>query len=417
MKKNFYITAFIITTIILLISCESLELYTMTPQELKNKVDNFEYNINKYNSYDSILQEYILVQKITRHNEEMKQKFNTIANNKLERIAIEKNSPFYIDVDSNEINIYDKTLNQIKAKAINEKDISILLNWLDKYRIYSEDQLNYSNKQSQELTEVYEVAEQIEQNILNKATEKNDKSLIEKYFETKPYDKLHQDYTNGDINKNWNESKDLLLKQYDNKLLYEAEKAIYEKAIEDKNPAIYTSKYPNGEFDVSKIPNDIEGRDYKTALTSIEKAEQFLEDYPNSTYTKNVQTYIVRQEWFNSDTYINVLKNVPEKIQNSQIMIRPGIIEVGSTFKELFMNQAPLMKCNFTINNNLIKVKLESIEKPKYTMTYNFTYSAEYGGMVYLESVIYKQGLFNTTTYSTYAEKKDAIIGLLYIFV
>ena len=150
MKKKFYITAFIMTTIILLVSCESLELYTMSPEELRNKVDNFEYNIDKYNSYDSILQEYILVQKITRHNEGMKQKFNSIANNKLEKMAIEQNSPYYIDVDRNEINIYDKTLSQIKTKAIAEKNLSILLNWLDMYRSYSENKLNYSINVSQE---------------------------------------------------------------------------------------------------------------------------------------------------------------------------------------------------------------------------------------------------------------------------
>ncbi len=80
--------------------------------------------------------------------------------------------------------------------------------------------------------------------------------------------------------------------------------------------------------------------------------------------------------------------------------------------KKQFMNQAPLMKCDSTINNNIINVKLESIKEHKYTITYNFTYSAEYGGIVYLESVIYRQGLFNTITYSTYAETKDAIISL-----
>ncbi len=74
-------------------------------------------------------------------------------------------------------------------------------------------------------------------------------------------------------------------------------------------------------------------------------------------------------------------------------------------------------KMCFLINNSIIKVKLESIEEPKYTMTYNFIYSAEYGSMAYLESEIYKQGLFNTRTYSTYAEKKDAIKGLLYLFI
>jgi len=71
------------------------------------------------------------------------------------------------------------------------------------------------------------------------------------------------------------------------------------------------------------------------------------------------------------------------------------------------------MECAFSINNSIIKVKLESIEAQKYTMTYNFLYSAKYGSIAYLESVIYKQGLFNRRTYSTYAEKKDAIKGLL----
>ena len=385
-------------------------------KEAQAKIALYENNISNYQSYDEVMINYDKVVGLTNNDKAKAENILKTTNNKLKHIAVKKELPFYTDVAGNQVNIFEETQSLIISQAIVKKDLSALLNWYDTYHSYNTFKDSYSIAGSDEESHVLKVAVSIENTLLNIAVITRNITILETYFEKRPYEKLSQDSTNSKRIGGWGNAEKETIETYKERVLYEDEKAIYEEAKTKKNPIIYTSKYPNGSFDISKIHDDKEGRAYSIALKSLEGAKQFIEDYPDSKYKEQVNTYIIREEWFTSDTYLHAIKDIPEEMMNSVLMVRQGIMnDLGLTFKE-FLDKAPLLDCQIKKRGNDITVILKGTET-KFTFTLNMYYSPAYGGMMYVDSMEFSQGLFSREVYTTFQEKMSNILVLTTMYL
>ena len=160
------------------------------------------------------------------------------------------------------------------------------------------------------------------------------------------------------------------------------EKRIYDEAIAKEVPSIYTDKYPNGAFDASKIPFSQEKNDYLHAYESIENAKEYLANYPDSTNTNKILKFIHQSEWPTSETYLKLQKNIPLHIQDAQLMVREGVIDLDATFKEYFFNGFLGMQIDFSVDGNHLVVILVSLKDPSTKITIDMTFSSAYNGML-----------------------------------
>lgn len=195
------------------------------------------------------------------------------------------------------------------------------------------------------------------------------------------------------------------------------ERLLYLQAQKEGIPELYTSKYPNGKYNVSDIPNNKLDNAFSTALDSLEQAKQFQEDYPDSKYEEQINTYIIREEWFTSETYLNALKDIPEEMMNSQLMIREGILDLRMTFKEFFIDRAPILDYEIIKSGNDITVIYKGPDNNKFTFTVNVFYSSLYGGMMYIDTIKLSQGLFSREVYRTFEEKASNLVALNAIYI
>jgi hypothetical protein len=377
----------------------------MSPYEKQTKITDYENNINSYQTYDEVLMNYKNVVLLINNDEVKKAEILQITNDRLKQIELNKSGFVYTDVSGNQVNIFEETQILIMAQAIEKKDLSLLLDWYDTYRSLIPVKDSYSIPGSDEEAKAYEVAKVIEKKLLDSAVELNDITIVEEYFEINPYEKLPQNSAESIRNGGWGNAKDTTLAIYKERIDYNNELAIYNEAKSKKNPIIYTSKYPNGNFDASVIQDDKEGRAYSEAIKSIESAKQFLEDYPNSQYEEQVKTYILYEEWFTSETYLNAIKDIPEEMMNSELTVIQGSVSLLKiTFKEFFIDKVPLLDCQIKKRGNDIIVILKGTE-PKFTFTINMIYSPDYPGLMYIDSIKYTEGLFKREVSQTFQEK------------
>lgn len=419
-KKSIKGLLLIAITIIAMTSCSTLEYILMPSEEVESRVENYEKQLVNYQTYDEVMISYKEIIKLPMdHYSPLMNNLKKATNIRLNNIEIEKFIPFYTNLEGNIENVFNEAQSLIIAKAIEKQDIPMLLDWYDNYNNYNPApafQDSYTTPGSKVESLVLKAAKAIEKELLKEAIELRDDTIIEKYFEKDPYSRLPQSSLESINLDGWQNAKLKLLSEYNSGIQYLDEKAVYEKAKAEKDPIIYTSQYPNGKFKVSEIPDDKVGRAFSTALDSIENANQFLEDYPDSKYGVQVNIYIIREKWFNSETYLNALTDIPEEMMNSQIMVRDGIIEVGSSFKEFFIDRAPIIDCEVKKSGNDITVIYKGSDDNKFTFTVNMIYSPAYGGMMYVDTIVLRQG-FTREVYRTYEEKYSNIIVLYSSYV
>jgi len=367
-------------------SCSTLNLDNMfmTPSEVEERVKNYENQLINYQSYDEVMINYNEIIQLPREplNYRM-QDLKKATNRRLEQIALEQFLPFYTDLEGNNNNIFNTAQDLIISKSIEEQDISLLLDWYDTYNSYNPVYRDsYSTPGSSVEYLVYEASKEIESQLLAEAIKLHDDGIIKDYFEKMPYEKLPQDSGDSKRFGGWGNAKKEILGAYREAILCEEE----EKA-------------------------------YSIALESIESANQFLEDYPNSKYEEQVNTYILREEWFTSETYLNAVKDIPEEMMNSVLMLRQGVMnDLGWTFKGFFIDKAPMLECQIKKSGNDITVILKGTET-KFTFTINMYYSPDYGGMMYIDSMKYSEGLFTREVYTTFPDKMSNFLALTTIYI
>lgn len=104
---------------------------------------------------------------------------------------------------------------------------------------------------------------------------------------------------------------------------------------------------------------------------------------------------VTEEDWFASNTYIKALQDIPENMQNAQIILREGIVgDVGMTFKEFFLDRTPIMKCKIDRKDQKVSVEFSGKDDRGvgFTMTVNMTYKTSYDGTMLVDSVVMKQG-------------------------
>ena len=253
MKKLTSITCVLICIIFVFSSCASMiknpAIHVLTKSEIEAQkndipsdiVEEYINSLQNLNSKDEIMNLY---NQLTDYkiDDELIDK----TNDKLKQIALSSLNPLYIDVEGDEVNIYKEALDYANLESISNSDISILLNWLDENRAFSEENNSYTIAGSKEERQVLFTAIKIEDKFTKMAIESEDTSIINKYFENNPYSLLPNDPNEEGRYRAWeNVEKELIA--------YCEETIVYNKAISTNNAEIYTSKYKDGRYDVSNI--------------------------------------------------------------------------------------------------------------------------------------------------------------------
>lgn len=386
-------------------------------EDKKNEIAQIENDIQILSDYNKIVSTYKKANLISFLYNVENPNTKSIANKRLKEIALQEGNPWYLDINKKKVSIFPQVEELKIQEAVNALDLQILLDWYEANADKSPYDQRYSIAGSKEEQKVFTTAKQIEENLIDEAVKARDESIITSYFSTNPYKKLTQNQAESFRKNGWEQAEADCLESYHQGILLAEEKVVYEQAIEQQNPSIYTSKYPNGSFDTSNIPDDVVGRAFETALESVENAKEFLENFENSKYHEEIRKFILREEWFKSDTYKNALENIPEEMLEAEVMIREGIVDVEASFREFFIDRAPITDCEFDIKDKNITVKIEGTESQKFTIIMNMLYRAAYGGMMYVDTIEVRQSWLKREQYRTFNEKYSAICAINLMFL
>ena len=255
----------------------------------------------------------------------------------------------------------EKIKGGIELKAVDSSDITILIDWIMKY--------------TKELEEYYQgniyetIGSSIKSciiSIIENAIPDNIKQIkkIEAIDYAYYYDFI-QDYLNMSQNEYIeyiNTLTSQFVDEYNRKQALEIEEKIYNQAIEEKDPIIYTSQYPNGNFDSSAIPTDPIVLEYRDALTSYEKAKEFVKDFPYSKYTSTVYDYIYDVEkelWHNSYNYKYLTQIMPQTIIDREIYgLKKTLREYIEEPSEVINEESTIIYSNA---NNILTITCKEI--------------------------------------------------------
>ena len=255
--------------------------------------------------------------------------------------------------------------NNIVSTAISEQDITILTSWVE---LYLKEIQEIYGEQSSDI--VHDMIQQtigaIENSVVSDAVAAEDPKLISDYF-LKGTCKELVDYE--------------LCSEQDMKQLAQTliaqkiEQQVYDKAVREENPSIYTDAYPNGSFDATHIPVAGYLADYENALLSLDNARKYLLTYseryisskngftiyrkemgyyfaldtglqlfPQKSFDVSVSNYYEKErieQWHASKNY-RILKNLTgflsEEILASNVYVQSNGIDVritDSTFRDI----------------------------------------------------------------------------------
>ncbi len=253
MKKLLSIIGISLSVFFVFPSCASMiknpAIHVLTKSEIENQKK--EVPLDVIEKYSDLLQNSKTAEEIMElYNQlddyNVENEIINLTNNKLKEIALINLNSMYINVDGDDVNIYEEALDNVILVSIDNSDISILLNWLDDNRKFSQKDKAYSIAGSLEERHVLFTAIKIEDKYIKEAIESKDTSIINKYFENNPYKTLPNDPNEEGRYRAWeNVEKELIS--------FCEETIVYNQAVIENNFEIYTSKYENGRYDVKKI--------------------------------------------------------------------------------------------------------------------------------------------------------------------
>jgi len=342
--------------------------------------------------------------------------------------------------DIHEYDAYTTESYLMKNKALSNMDISIFLDWVDNLLTKVPNVDSYKVAGSDLESDVVSLAIEIENQVLEKAVNKRDLTVVKDYFAKDPYESLPKNNPQSLRQEGWENIAGKCIELASERINIAIEKDAYDNAYKAKDPQIYIEAYPNGSFDPSQIPDDpeyrafttaqdsvinarkflvdypeslyinvilnyLENESYETALSSLENAKQFINEFPNSDKVQIVTNYIDNEEWLISDEYNQLISKVPAKMLDAQLMVRVGILEYGATLREQFLGSKPLFDLDIKGDKDNLVYTLTITEKGETVGTIEVTmeYLQQYNSVL-VDEIVYKEGLFYAERYNNYTE-------------
>lgn len=187
--------------------------------------------------------------------------------------------PYVFELGAQDFRVSDELLDfmeEVKQQAVRKADGSVLLNWIEEYTAI--------------LTDVDAVADCMSSaadEIIKEGISRRDitQSLIET---CRDYEPLFEKCLGMDAD-------DIQNHIISRSIFFEEEKC-YNDAINEGNPYLYIEEYPEGQFDASLIPINDELRAAMDAMSSVEDAEAFLEENPESKFAEEVESFISEEK-------------------------------------------------------------------------------------------------------------------------
>lgn len=220
-------------------------------------------------------------------------------------------------------------LQKLKNSSLAKRDMTILLQWVEE---------NMEGLNDEELVTNY-ISSTLDEIIRTRIYNNQDTSSL--YNVCLDYIIIFEKYLNMDSTS---------LQDYiTSKTQYFSEEKLYNEAMAEGNPYIYSEKYPNGQFDVSKIKINNELKDFLNAKTSLNSAKEFQEKYPNSQYSEEIESYIAQEEQKIQE------EKLKEWQSSNEFKILQSNFGTDKLTKELYVGQNgfPFTSLEITLNDFL----------------------------------------------------------------
>ena len=255
----------------------------------------------------------------------------------------EKNIPYVFEFDAQDFKVSDELpdcMERVKQQAIQKTDGAVLLGWIEEYATI--------------LTDVDAVADCMSSaadEIIKEGISRSDitQSLIDT---CRDYEPLFEMYLGMDAD-------DIQEHIVARSIFFEEEKC-YNDAIREGNPYLYIEEYPEGQFDASLIPINDELRAAMDAMSSVEDAEAFLEENPESKYAEGLESFIseekarILKEWQESPEFDALVEQLgSENMQKEMYIGQNGfpLVPSGVTLGE-FVSSIDWRQYNISVEKS-----------------------------------------------------------------